>query len=41
MEDTREKIDIKVLNKDIEEIVERQAVLRKEIDRVVAEIEEG
>lgn len=41
IEDTREKIDIKVLNKDIEEMVKRQEDLRKEIDRVVAEIEEG
>ena len=41
IEDTREKIDIKVLNKDIEEMVKRQEDLRKEIDRIVAEIEEG
>ena len=39
IEDTREKIDIKVLNKEIKEIVEKQEALRKEIDRVVAEIE--
>ena len=41
IEDTREKIDIKVLNKDIEKIVKRQEDLRKEIDRIVAEIEVG
>ena len=41
IEDTRGKIDIKVLNKDIEEMVKRQEDLRKEIDRIVAEIEEG
>lgn len=39
IEDTREKIDIKVLNKEIEEIVKRQDTLRKEIDKVVLEIE--
>ncbi len=39
--DTREKIDIKVLNKEISEIVAREDVLRKEIDRIVAEIEGG
>ena len=39
-EDTREKIDIVELNKDIEEIVARQQVLRDEIDKIVAEIEE-
>lgn len=38
-EDTREKIDIAVLNKEIEEIVARQKVLRDEIDIIVAEIE--
>ena len=38
-EDTREKIDIKVLNKQIEEIVTREAVLRAEIDKIIAEIE--
>jgi type I restriction enzyme M protein len=41
IEDTREKIDIKVLNKEIEEIVKKQDVLRKEIDKVVAEIKVG
>ena len=39
-EDTREKIDIKVLNQQIKEIVAREEVLRKEIDRIIAEIEE-
>ncbi len=38
IEDTREKIDIKVLNKEIEEIVKRQHELRKAIDEIVAEI---
>src|SRR5690554_3729895 len=38
-EDTREKIDIKVLNKDIEEIVKKQEQLRKAIDEIIAEIE--
>lgn len=37
-EDTREKIDIKALNKEIEEIVKRQNELRKAIDEIVAEI---
>lgn len=37
-EDTREKVDIVELNKDIEEIVARQQVLRNEIDKIVAEI---
>ena len=39
IEDTREKIDIKVLNKEIEEIVKRQDELRKAIDEIVAGIE--
>ncbi len=39
IEDTREKTDIKVLNKEIEEIVKRQDELRKAIDKIVAEIE--
>jgi len=38
IEDTREKIDIKVLNKDIAEIVKKQEELRKAIDDIVAEI---
>jgi type I restriction enzyme M protein len=41
IEDTREKIDIEVLNKEIKEIVEKQEALRKEIDKIVVEIEEG
>ena len=40
-EDTREKIDIKVLNKEIAEIVKKQEKLRKAIDEIVAEIEAG
>jgi len=37
--DTREIIDIKELNKKISEIVKRENELRKEIDKIVAEIE--
>ena len=38
-EDTREKVDIKELNKQIAEIVAREQVLREEIDKIIAEIE--
>ena len=38
-EDTREVIDIKVLNKEIKEIVAKEEVLRIEIDKIIAEIE--
>ncbi|MDD4201123.1 MAG: type I restriction-modification system subunit M, partial [Eubacteriales bacterium] len=38
-EDTREVIDIAVLNAEIEEIVAREQVLRDEIDKIIAEIE--
>ena len=38
-EDTREIIDIVVLNKEIKEIVAREQVLREEIDKIIAEIE--
>ncbi|RMG76997.1 MAG: type I restriction-modification system subunit M [Bacteroidetes bacterium] len=38
-EDTREKIDIKELNKKIAEIVQRQNELRTQIDKIVAELE--
>ncbi|MCQ2548305.1 MAG: type I restriction-modification system subunit M [Clostridia bacterium] len=38
-EDTREKIDIVKLNAEIKEIVAREQVLRKEIDKIIAEIE--
>ena len=38
-EDTREKIDIKVLNQQIKEIVARENELRASIDKIVAEIE--
>lgn len=37
-EDTREKIDIVELNKQIEEIVAKEQVLRDEIDKIVKEI---
>lgn len=39
-EDTRQAIDIKVLNKEIAEIVAREQVLREEIDKIIAEIEQ-
>jgi type I restriction enzyme M protein len=38
-EDTREEVDIKVLNKTIAEIVSHQTVLRCEIDKIVANLE--
>ena len=38
-EDTREKIDIKKLNAEIEEIVAREATLREEINAIIKEIE--
>ena len=38
-EDTREKIDITQLNKEIAEIVAREDKLRAEIDKIIAEIE--
>lgn len=38
-EDTREKIDITSLNKEIAEIVSREQNLRDEIDRIIEEIE--
>lgn len=40
-EDTTEKVDIKVLNQQIKEIVAKQEVLRTEIDKIIAEIEGG
>lgn len=39
-EDTREVIDIVALNKEIAEIVSREQLLRNEIDKIIAEIEE-
>ena len=38
--DTREKIDIIKLNEEIKRIVEREQILRDEIDKIIAEIEE-
>lgn len=38
-EDTREKVDIVKLNAELKEIVVREAVLRAEIDKIIAEIE--
>ena len=40
-EDTREKIDIDVLNKEIDEIVKRENVLREEIKKIIGEIEKN
>ena len=40
-EDTREVIDITKLNQEIAQIVEKENVLRTEIDKIVAEIEAG
>jgi type I restriction enzyme M protein len=39
-EDTREVVDIKELSKSISEIVARQAALRKEIDKIIADLGE-
>lgn len=39
IKDTREKIDIKVLNRQIAEIVEHENKLRLEIDKIISEIE--
>ena len=38
-EDTREKIDIDMLNKEIDEIVEKEQKLRDEIKKIISEIE--
>jgi type I restriction enzyme M protein len=38
-EDTREVVDIKVLNESIKEIVTRQSELRTKIDEIVADLE--
>ena len=40
-EDTREIIDITVLNAEIKEIVAREQILRDEIDKIISEIEVG
>ena len=40
-EDTREKIDIKKLNAEIEQIVAREQILRDEIAKIISEIEVG
>lgn len=40
-EDTREKVDIRVLNQEIREIVAREQILREEIDKIIADIEGG
>ena len=36
--DTREKVDIDKLNKDIEEMVKRENELRKAIDKIIADL---
>ena len=38
-EDTREVVDINVLNKEIDEIVRREQMLRDEINKIISEIE--
>lgn len=38
-QDTREKVDIKELNRQIAQIVAREQILRDEIDKIIAEIE--
>lgn len=38
-EDTREKIDIKALNAELKAVVEKENLLRAEIDKIIAEIE--
>lgn len=40
-EDTREKVDIVELNKKISRIVEKETLLRDEIDKIIKEIEVG
>ena len=37
--DTREKIDINSLNKEIDDIVEKEQMLRDEIKKIISEIE--
>ena len=37
--DTKEKIDIKVLNAKIKDIVKKQDTLRKEIDKIIEDLE--
>ncbi len=38
-EDTKEKIDIKALNNEISQIVEKQSALRNSLDRIIKELE--
>ncbi|GAA9826242.1 hypothetical protein VN0498_10380 [Helicobacter pylori] len=40
-EDTKEAIDIKALNDEISQIVEKQSALRERLDRIIKELEEG
>lgn len=40
-EDTKEAIDIKALNAEISQIVERQSALRNSLDSIIKELEEG
>ncbi|GAA8664354.1 hypothetical protein KYTH90_08170 [Helicobacter pylori] len=38
-EDTKEAIDIKALNGEISQIVEKQSALRERLDRIIKELE--
>ena len=38
-QDTKKKVDIKSLNNEIKQIVERENILRLEIDKIIAEID--
>ncbi|GAA8970902.1 hypothetical protein HpSP84_06810 [Helicobacter pylori] len=38
-EDTKEAIDIKVLNSEISQIVERQSALRNSLEFIISELE--
>ncbi|WP_424679608.1 hypothetical protein [Helicobacter pylori] len=38
-EDTKEIIDIKALNSEISQIVEKQSALRNRLDRIIKELE--
>ncbi|GAA9290884.1 hypothetical protein HpHA234_09190 [Helicobacter pylori] len=40
-EDTKEAIDIKALNAEISQIVERQSALRNSLDLIISHLEEG
>ncbi len=40
-EDTKEAIDIKALNSEISQIVEKQSALRNRLESIIKELEEG